>query len=234
MCAILAIETSGEPASLALVRDGCVATDLEFTAPRRLSQTLMVRMDELLGRAGASVGDVTAAAVSLGPGSFTGLRIGVGTANALAQVNGWRIVGMPTHHAIAERAAGTADGLVCVVTAARADEVYATLLSRGESGWQERRPCGVYRIGELKQLLVEVGERVALCGDGAAAWSEQLRDVGDVQLGAAQPPRAREVGLLAELRLRSGEVDAREDVRPLYVRPSQAEAVRGIDLGLAR
>jgi tRNA A37 threonylcarbamoyladenosine modification protein TsaB len=141
---------------------------------------------------------------------------------------------VPTHQAIAERHAGRRDGLVCVVTTARADEVYATPLSRGESGWQEQRPCGVYRVGELRQLLAEVGERAMLCGEGAAVWSEQLQEVADVSPGSGQPPRAREVGLLARLRLRSSDVGAAHEVRPLYVRPSQAETARGIDLGLSR
>ncbi|MFQ6097493.1 MAG: tRNA (adenosine(37)-N6)-threonylcarbamoyltransferase complex dimerization subunit type 1 TsaB [Armatimonadota bacterium] len=241
MSAILAIETSGEPASLAVIRDGDVVADLHFAAQRRLSQVLMLRVDDVLKCAGVSLREVTALAASLGPGSFTGLRIGIGTAKALAQVNRCDIVGVPTHHAIAERHAPTSAGLACVVTIARADEVYATLLRRGENAWREVAPCRVYRVADLKEFLDKVGEKPVLCGDGAAAWLDDLGRVGEVvaaddlasaaSRGAGYAP---EIGLIAHRRLRSGATDDPDAVRPLYVRPSQAEAARGLDLGLSR
>ena len=121
---ILALETTGAHASVAIINEeGKIAEKVSDSVLNHL-QNLMPMTKELLDEQGLSIGDMTAIAASQGPGSFTGIRIGVSSARALAQVTGIETVAVPTLKAFAYNAPDF-DGLICPVFDARRSQVFA-------------------------------------------------------------------------------------------------------------
>jgi tRNA threonylcarbamoyladenosine biosynthesis protein TsaB len=204
---ILAIETSGGMSSVAVLNDGRVAAELSFPSRQELSQTLIGRIDAVLAQAGVKPEQLGAVAVSLGPGSFTSLRIGVVTAKALAHALRLPIVGVPTPHAIAAGAGPRPGEIVVVVSRARADEAYVSILEAHPDGFAEPRPCTVMTDAEVEGMITEMAPPPRVCREATA--------------------QARDVGRLALLRLRRQGPDDAFSLTPIYVRPSQAEALFG-------
>ncbi len=204
---ILGIETSGDISSLALADEAGVLGELSFPSRQELSRTLIGRVDEVMRRADLDLRQLSAIAVSLGPGSFTSLRIGVVTAKALAHACRLAIVGVPTAEAIAA-GTGPEPGLnVVVVTRARADEVYAAVLrARGDGGFDELQPCRVMTAADAQELTAAIEPPASVCRDA--------------------PAHARDVARLGLLKLRRHGPDDAFAIKPIYVRPSQAEAMR--------
>jgi len=235
---ILALETSGHTSSVALLGEDdplagpstALRAEVSFPSRQQLSQTLIARLDEALGQAGATLEDVRVFAVSLGPGSFTSLRIGVATAKCLAQARGRLIVGVPTHQVIASAALPSAGQLLLVVTYARAEEVYATLLrARDDGTFEEVRPCEVLPASEAAKTALEAAEtsseEVMVCGDAAQVCASAAPAGAHLTVSGSDPtPRASDLACLAALRTQSQGPDELFSLKPLYARPSQAEA----------
>ncbi|MFQ6131527.1 MAG: tRNA (adenosine(37)-N6)-threonylcarbamoyltransferase complex dimerization subunit type 1 TsaB [Armatimonadota bacterium] len=237
---ILALETSADTSSVALLdgSSGALKTEVNFPSRQQLSQTLMGRLDEALQEASATLDDLRALAVSLGPGSFTSLRIGVATAKCLAHARGLPIVGVPTHQVIARGAQPAAGRLILVATRARANEVYATLLrARDDGGFEEVRPCEVLSPAEATQRACKAAagkaQQALLCGDAAGMCAEAAPAGAALTVADSDPtPKASDLARLAALRLQTEGPDDLFSLKPLYARPSQAEAKLEVDLGL--
>ncbi|MCC6765652.1 MAG: tRNA (adenosine(37)-N6)-threonylcarbamoyltransferase complex dimerization subunit type 1 TsaB [Deltaproteobacteria bacterium] len=220
---ILAIDTATWRCGVALVRDGVVVAERSERAtsnhagilPRLVAETL-----EEGGRIGA--GD--AIAVTIGPGSFTGLRIALSFAKGLAFAGAYRLLGVPTLDALA-LAAPEAEGRVCAVLDARKREVYAGLYERDAEGFHRRgAPCAIDAAG----LAVAVGGPCAFVGDGVDVYGDVFRRVlGDgarLYAPATHPPSPIAVARLAAARLRRApEGDDLASLSPAYVRPPEAE-----------
>ena len=130
----LAFDTSGEMCVLALAdEDGTVQAVRIFEGRRTLSQRLMGELDGLLTRSGLTLADLTAFAVGLGPGSFTGVRVGVTTAKTLAQVTGKPLVGVGTLDAYAAPWRAQDDTPIVPILPSRRGEVYAAVYAGGKT-----------------------------------------------------------------------------------------------------
>lgn len=236
---ILGIDTATATASVALVEGGKLILEQVRSIPGQPgvfsstnrgnhAENLLPLIDALLSMAGLPLSGVTALAVSIGPGSFTGLRIGLSTVKGLAY--GWKIpvVGIPTLLAVAARVTGW-DGLICPFLDARKKEVYAALFRSREE-----------RLERLTQDLVSSPEKViqkiklisnqARClfiGDGAQVYANlitaTLGDRGFLTSGETYPSTACAVAQLGEERLDRQEFDSLGSLVPLYLRPSEAE-----------
>lgn len=166
---ILGIETATAVCGAAIVRDGRVVAETHVLAPRSHSERLLLLVDEVLRSAGVEASALDAIACSIGPGSFTGLRIGLSVAKGLAFATKCAIVPVPTLEALAERA--VADGrvapgaMVLAAIDARRDEVYAALYRRDGDALTELLPSAAHAVGALVATL-EAG--VVLVGDGGA------------------------------------------------------------------
>ncbi len=239
---ILAIETSGEMTSLAVVDGRRIVREDAFPSQMALCQQLMPRIEALLGEKSGEQPvrprDLRAIAVSLGPGSFTSLRIGVATAKALAHAWEVDLVGVPTAHAVAD---GLADlpgnGLACVISVARKGHVYVSLVQRSPDGtWCDALPCAVHTIPTLPKVLAARQEPIVLCGEAAPVYAPDLQEPPGSRLRMAPDaqlrPAARHVGFLGAVQLDRRGPDDLFSLKPIYAQPSQAEAARGIDLGL--
>jgi tRNA threonylcarbamoyladenosine biosynthesis protein TsaB len=221
---ILAVETATRAVSVALLRGGVLLAEETSDDERQPSERLLPAIDALLRGAGVGLEEVTAFAVSVGPGSFTGLRVGLATVKGLAFSSGRRVAPVGTLEALALPARG-ADRPVVALLDARRGELYAAAFAADGSALL---PDAVLTPAALAARLPE-GTRVVV-GEGAAAGAAELaaRLAGRVQLLA--PPyglaRAGPVGVLGARALARGAALPAEQVAPRYVRRAEAEARR--------
>ena len=222
---ILAFETSAKAASVA-VHDGqkLLAESYQNTGLTH-SQTLMVMAEDALKQCGKTAQDVTAVAVAEGPGSFTGVRIGVAAAKGFAWGREIPCCGISTLEAMAE-SLGIYQGYICPVMDARRAQVYNALF-HAENGTLTRvtadRAISLVELGaELKNLP----EPVFLVGDGSnLCYNTLLKEVP----GLVLPPehrlhqRATGVALLAVRQVQQGIAPGGAELTPNYLRLSQAE-----------
>jgi tRNA threonylcarbamoyladenosine biosynthesis protein TsaB len=196
-------------------------------AGRSGAESLLPCVDAVLRSAGVALQEIAAFAVSIGPGSFTGLRVGVASAKGLAFGTPRLVAPVPTLAALA-RGAPSGDEPVVALLDAQRGEVYAALFQRaGRAG--ELIPGepseGVYTPEELAARLPRrcllVGEGVALCGERLVAQ----RGPG-LRLGPALVPRAADVGALGQELLARGAGVAAAALVPRYLRRAEAEVQR--------
>ena len=163
---ILAFESSARPASAALVRDGkLLAQSLQVSALTH-SRTLLPMAEDLLKNTGLTLADVDAIAVAQGPGSFTGIRIGVSTVKGLCWGAEKPCVGVSTLEAMAWHGLA-AGGLICPVMDARRAQVYNALFRIKDGRPVRLCPDRAVSLGELAEELRGMNESVFLVGDGA-------------------------------------------------------------------
>lgn len=222
---ILAVETATPVTSVALLRGEVLVAEKTAAAGVDASVTLLAMLDELFEGDPSRLDAVDAFAVSIGPGSFTGLRIGVATLKGLAFGRPHRAVAVSTLEALAE-AAQTFDRPVVPVLDARRGEIYAAAFERRGPTWTTLVPEGVYLPEELAQ---RIPVRCTLAGEGAALCGDALRKaLGDGVVVPASPceARARFVGALAARALARGEGCDAADLVPHYLRRAEAEVKR--------
>ncbi len=222
---ILAFETSAKAASVAL-HDGTKLLGESYqNTGLTHSQTLMVMAEDLLKQCGKTAANVTAVAVAEGPGSFTGVRIGVAAAKGFAWGRELPCYGISTLEAMAE-SLGVYQGYVCPVMDARRSQVYNALFSVncGEcTRIREDRAISLSRLGEELQNLPEP---VFLVGDGSIlCYNTLLGKAGNLVLPKEHRmhQRATGVAILAAKRIAAGETASGADLTPNYLRLSQAE-----------
>ncbi|MCB2215020.1 MAG: tRNA (adenosine(37)-N6)-threonylcarbamoyltransferase complex dimerization subunit type 1 TsaB [Desulfobulbaceae bacterium] len=224
---ILAFDTATRSCSVALTRggpiDGEVLVSLSLAVEITHSRRLLDSIDLLLREAGVNIDAVAAVAFGLGPGSFTGLRIGMVTAKGLCHGAGKPLVGIPSLDAIG--CGVESDELICVVLDARKQEVYSGFYRRGQDGRVTR--CGDYAVGPPETVARAISGSVVMAGDGVAAYAPIWRKLlgGRMREAGARYryPSAAMIGMLAAAPLVAGDVLDLDLATPLYVRSSDAE-----------
>ena len=221
---LLALESATPALSVALLR-GDELID-EVCAPLGpAAETLLPAIDTLLGRTGVETQALEAFAVSIGPGSFTSLRVGIATAKGLAFGTDRPVAPVSTLAALA-LAAGPTEAAIVPMLDARRGEVYAAAYAGGSQHETIIEP-GVYTPDELCARLVTpcilIGEAVALCG---AAIRAQLGDDVTLLPSPQGDPRARHVGALGAEMLERGEAVDAASLSANYLRRAEAEAKR--------
>jgi tRNA threonylcarbamoyladenosine biosynthesis protein TsaB len=224
---ILAVDTTTQTGSVALLRDGALLEQADMAPPAAHSARLLRAVDGLLTRHGHSIGDVEAFAVAAGPGSFTGIRIGLSAVKALAFASGRPVAPVSSLEALAAKAAGPEGALVAPVIDAKKGEVYAALFRRRAGAFAEVVAQGAYAPAAFLGLLPG-GEAITFIGSGLDAYGRAVRDkLGPAAVFSSAPPFvAAEVGRLGTERLGRGGGVAADRVEPLYFRLSQAEEKR--------
>ncbi len=220
---LLAFDTACDACSVALWRDGAVVARRARAMQRGQSEALVPMIDEVMREAGADFAALSAAAVTNGPGAFTGLRIGLATARAIALAVNRPVLGVSTFDAIAfaaRREAMDARALVVAIETKRDDlylQVYA--LDATALGFSPRGDAAVLMPADAATIIP--AGRLVLAGDGAARLTAALADPARIVLSAAQIPDAADVAAIAAARLAAGATA--EPLRPIYLR---APAVR--------
>jgi len=225
---ILAFETSAKAGSVALMQDGVLLGESYQNTGLTHSQTLMAMAESMLSQCGKTPQQVEAVAVAAGPGSFTGVRIGVAAAKGFAWGNQLPCYGVSTLEAMAESLA-IWNGYVLPVMDARRSQVY-TALFRAEQGTltQIMEDCAI-SLEELGETVKKLDLPVFLVGDGSILCYNTLKD-GCKAL--VLPPehrmhqRAAGVALVARKKIAAGESGDGAGLKPNYLRLSQAERER--------
>ena len=225
---ILAFETSAKAASAALTEDGRLLAECYQNTGMTHSQTLMVMAQDLLKQCGLDVRDVDAVAVANGPGSFTGVRIGVAAAKGFAWGREIPCVGVSTLEAMA-LTLGAWQGYVCPVMDARRSQVYNALFHVSGGVYERIREDRAISLAELGEELKILEEPIFLVGDGSNLCYNTL--LGTVPALVLPPEhrmhqRASGVALAAERLFRTGGEFSGADLVPNYLRLSQAERER--------
>ena len=225
---ILAFETSAKAGSVALLEDGCLLGANYCNTGLTHSQTLMVMAEQLLKSCSLTPKDVGAVAVAAGPGSFTGVRIGVAAAKGFAWGGEIPCYGVSTLEAMA-LGLGIDSGYVCPVMDARRSEVYNALFCAENGKLTRVTEDRAIALSDLAEELKILSEPVFLVGDGGILCYNTLK--GTVP-GLVLPPehrmhqRAEGVALAAEQAIFAGQPGNAGELKPNYLRLSQAERER--------
>ena len=225
---ILAFETSAKAASVALMDGDKLLGESYQNTGMTHSQTLMVMAEDMLKTAGKTAADVGAVAVAEGPGSFTGVRIGVAAAKGFAWGREIPCYGISTLEAMAE-SLGIYQGYVCPVMDARRSQVYNALfyVNRGEVS--RVTPDRAIAIAELAEELKNLTEPIFLVGDGSIlCYNSLMESIPNLILPKEHRMHQRAVGvaILAGRQLAEGIRPGGNELTPNYLRLSQAERER--------
>ena len=225
---ILAFETSAKAGSVALLDEKKLLGESYQNTGLTHSQTLMVMAEDLLKQCGKRVCDITAVAVAEGPGSFTGVRIGVAAAKGFAWGGQLPCYGVSTLEAMAE-SLGIYQGYVCPCMDARRSQVYNGLFYVNQGQIQRVKEDRAIALADLAQELKELEGPIFLVGDGSTLTYNTL----SAQIpGLVLPPehrmhqRATGVALLAAKKIAANDPGDGNALTPNYLRLSQAERER--------
>jgi tRNA threonylcarbamoyladenosine biosynthesis protein TsaB len=226
---LLGIDTSTRRVGVAIGGAGGVRASIELggacdDSPPRHAEELAPAIAWLNQRSGVEWGQVSAVTVAIGPGMFTGLRVGVTTAKVLAQALRVPLIPIPSLDLIAYPLRH-ASSLVVPVMDARRNEVYYALYQPVPGGIQR---IGDYELGSVLDVTAELsarGDEALVCGDGAQRFAEAFSDVERVDLAGPghSAPSLTALIELAAARYEREEFCAPADVAPLYLRRSDAE-----------
>lgn len=230
---VLAIDASGLVASVALAEDDVLRAEFILNDRKTHSQTLLPMLEQLRRMIGLELDTVDAIAITAGPGSFTGLRIGSATAKGLGLALQKPLVEVPTLEALAYNLYGT-NRLVCPMMDARRNQVYTGLyeyLPRGE-GYELhvlKEQCAV-DVGQILEECSRMGREVIFLGDGVPVYRERIREGIRVPYCLAPAhvnrQRAGSVAALGAVYASRGRTVEASRHQPLYLRKSQAERER--------
>lgn len=208
---LLALDTTTPNGSVAILEDEEVRAEIRMVSESH-SLWLVSALQELYANAGWSPRDVEGYAVASGPGSFTGLRVGLSTVQGLALAAGRPCLGVTTLEALAYLARGSADTVVALVDAFRDEVFHARYDGQG-------RAAGDRGVGRIERALAGLAGRVAFVGEGARRYrAEILAHFPQAVLPDIEPFLAVPVGRLALPRFHAGEGIPPRALRPVYLR----------------
>ena len=227
---ILAIDSSGLVAGAAVMEDDRMTAEFTVNFKKTHSQTLMPMVDTVLKRLEIEPGEIDAVAVSSGPGSFTGLRIGAASAKGLAMALDKPVVSVPTLEALAYNLYGFR-GLVVPIMDARREQVYTGIYEFDEeNGLRTLMEGAAMAFSELMEKLNGIGREVCFLGDGVPVFKEYIDAHAQIRVSFApnhlSHQRAGAVGALALKYFKEGKCCPAAEMRPIYLRKSQAERER--------
>lgn len=209
---LVAFESSTRSPSVAVLVDGEVL-ERDLDGARAHASDLLPNLSALLDSCGRSSREITAVAVGIGPGSYTGLRVGIATAQGVARAAGAKLLGIPSGEALAH-AELSPDETGDLVIDARGGSLYHARFHRTEEGVETLIPPRLVPSEELSNLL---DESSIVFLDEALKSMAGARESQRLVIGAS--PRASSLLELAAKRLEKGSSDSLSDVLPLYLRP---------------
>jgi tRNA threonylcarbamoyladenosine biosynthesis protein TsaB len=234
---IVGIDTATTAASVALVDDGIVVAEKSHPpggngdrnqSKSNHAETILPLLESLLESAEMSLQDIDGIALSIGPGSFTGLRIGLSTVKGLAYGSRLPVVGVSTLLAQAARVSHY-DGLICTLLDARKNEVYGALFEKTGEAVHRLSEDSVASAAAILEIIrpLAKGTPCLMVGDGAAVYKQwllqQLGSGALFQTGEFSLSVAATVARLSEHRFCSNDVDDLGSLTPVYLRRSQSE-----------
>ena len=223
---ILALDSTADVGTVALCEDKKIIAQITVNTGNTHSETLLPSVESVLQLSGVQISDVDLFACSTGPGSFTGVRIGVATIKGLAYGKNKTCASISTLEALAHNLEGF-DGILCPVMNARRSQVYNALFECRGGKITRLCPDRAISIEDLDKELSQIDDKIYLCGDGYSITQANLKvtKIEDVpyQLRLAN---AYSVAICAIEKYERGELVTDTKLVPIYLRPSQAERER--------
>lgn len=231
---ILAVDTSATAASVAVAEENKLIGEFSINTALTHSQTLIPMIDELLNNTGLSVNDINAVAVNAGPGSFTGVRIGVAAVKGIAFPKNLPCVSVSTLESMAYNMLGN-DCIVCSVMDARCSQVYNALFRVKGCTVTRMTDDRALSLTDLKLELQNIREKVVLVGDGAVLCNEFLgSELENIMLAPFNNriQTASSVAYAAFEKINNGETLTVDELMPVYLRLPQAQRELNKKLGV--
>lgn len=226
---ILGLDSSGLVASVALVEDDNMLAEYTVNYKKTHSQTLLPMLDEIAKMIELDLNTIDTIAISGGPGSFTGLRIGSATAKGLGLALKKPLIQIPTVDGLAYNLYGCKD-MVCPLMDARRNQTYTGLYRFDAEGMHVLEPQCAVGINEILAKINDLGQAVVFLGDGVPVFRDYIKENCKVPYSFApahmNKQRAGAVAALGEKYYQEGKVQTAEEHRPDYLRLSQAERER--------
>ena len=223
---ILALDSSAVVASVALTDEQALLAEYTLNRGNTHSESLLPMVESVLTKAGVTVADIDLFAVSAGPGSFTGVRIGVATIKGLAFGQEKPCVGVSTLEALAQNLNFLPGVLICPVMNARRNQFYTALFCNQPGGQERLLPDSALSAEELDDLLNRYSEPVYLVGDGYDLAKQLLSHKTCETPYRLRLQSACSVAAVALRMANAGLVCDDQTISPVYLRPCQAERER--------
>ncbi|MBN1931991.1 MAG: tRNA (adenosine(37)-N6)-threonylcarbamoyltransferase complex dimerization subunit type 1 TsaB [Desulfobacterales bacterium] len=226
---ILAVDTATESCSVAIVNDGFPVAELTIVSSRMQSKHLMEMIRTVVNMSALSVSDLDGFAVTQGPGSFTGLRIGISTIKGLAAASGKPLVGISSLEALAAQVSKCSNHLICPFLDARKKEVYFSLY-RFESGVLKRQIAE--QVLPPNRAFDAIAEPCLFIGNGVRLYQKMISDKLGKAAYFASPHqntiRAATIAYLSMEKFKKNDTDDISRFIPHYIRKSDAELTKEV------
>lgn len=223
---ILAIDSSGLVASIAIMSDDKLIAEYTINYKKTHSQTLLPMIDEVVKMLGMELGEIDAIAIASGPGSFTGLRIGSATVKGLGLALKKPIISIPTVDGLAYNLFGT-DKIICPLMDAKRNQVYTGLYGFVRGEFQVISKQKAVALDEIIEEINKLGRDVIYLGDGVITYKELITNKTLVNFDFAPShltnQRAGAIASLAAIYYKNGITETSNMHKPTYLRLSQAE-----------
>ncbi|MDD5127013.1 MAG: tRNA (adenosine(37)-N6)-threonylcarbamoyltransferase complex dimerization subunit type 1 TsaB [Dehalococcoidales bacterium] len=221
---ILGIDTSGYANAVGIVDGGEIRADFNYPAKTDSLEKIVLHLDAVLKEAELNLGDIDGIGVGVGPGSWTGIRVGVTVGKMLAYSTGKPIAGIPSLEVLAYAAKESAPPVCAIINAGAKNTVYAGFYRAGNR-------TGDYYVGDVPGLVALIQETVMIVSAEVQYYCDAIKQAladDHVQIEASEAaPSGVAVARLAEQRLLRGEKDDVLALAPLYLKESTARAFIG-------
>ena len=218
---VLGIDTSGYINAVGVSDGDRVLADAAFTARTDSLEQIVANIDDVLKGIGLNLDKVQGIGIGLGPGSWTGIRVGVTVAKMLAFSTGKPVCGVPTLEALAYAVRDPSPSICAVISVGAGEAVYA---ARYHVKNDETIMEGDYYIGDIKGLAALITGPCVLVGTGAKAYAEIITRESGIEVRSIEArPGGAAVACLAARRLARGESDDALALTPLYLKESTAK-----------
>jgi len=224
---ILALDTSSKATSIAVAKGGQTLQSIKETSLEKRSEKLWTDVQSLLAQASLTIRDISLFAVCVGPGGFTGLRVGIAAVKGWASALGDQVVGVTSLEAAAFGAASPP--LLCALVNANRSEVYSQLFSFDHEGVPVAKNDPMVTTLNVALERIELEHDVVFAGDAANEYAESImnlnaaREGGEWSIVKAERCIAEDIARLALLKHARGEVSSAADLKACYIRPAEAE-----------
>ncbi|MDO5557665.1 MAG: tRNA (adenosine(37)-N6)-threonylcarbamoyltransferase complex dimerization subunit type 1 TsaB [Clostridia bacterium] len=220
---ILAIDTSSNICSVAILEDSNPIMKKDINDELTHSQKLMPLIDEILKSCNLSLNDIDLLACSIGPGSFTGIRIGVATVKAFVDVKNIPVVGVTSLESLAYNIQD--EGLICSMIDARNDNIYSGLFKHKENTYTLIGNLLAEHIDNILPVLKGYDQKIIFVGNGSTVQKDKLLELPNANFANSENNLANaiSIGKCAYNKFLNGEHGTSNTLLPLYLRKSQAE-----------
>ncbi len=224
---ILSVDSSASPASVCLFENGKILSEYYINVGLTHSQTLVAMIESMLKITGKSIDDVDLYAVNNGPGSFTGVRIGVSAVKGMAYAQNKPCVAVSTLRSMAQNLFAQ-DAVICACMDARRHQVYNALFHVCGDKVEQIAEDRAIAIDELKEQLSLINQQVILVGDGSELVYNSCMELNNVCLAPENHrfQNASSVAMIAAEKAKAGDTLPAAALMPSYLRLSQAERER--------